>query len=360
MRDKIQVLMVGNHPSVKGGITSVIEQLRKYEWDKAGINMEFIATYIDANNVKKIVYFIVAYIKIFVRFIKAKPDVMHIHMSYKGSFQRKFAIHRLCKLFCVKDVIHLHGSEFEKWYGSVGNRTKKKIHKMLKECSKFVVLGERWEEKIYKIEPFTKLCVVSNTVNIPSEVSNWDEKEMCFLFLGVLIKRKGVSDLLDAIGCIKRQGKLENMKFIIAGSGQEENALKEKAKQMSLEERVEFVGWIDGEQKKSLLQRCQVLVLPSYNEGLPIAILEALSYGIPVIATDVGDIASAVKDGCSGYLFSPGDVELLAQKIISMRENVQDYKKMAIEARKISESKFSDKTYFEKIKECYFVSGEME
>ena len=94
---KIKVLMIGNHQSVKGGITSVIQQLLSFDWDSVGVEMKFIPTYIEASGIKKIAYFIRAYMNIEKEMRRNKPDIVHIHMSYRGSFYRKYAIHKLCK-----------------------------------------------------------------------------------------------------------------------------------------------------------------------------------------------------------------------------------------------------------------------
>ena len=302
---KIKVLMIGNHQSVKGGITSVIQQLLSFDWDSVGVEMKFIPTYIEASGIKKIAYFIRAYMNIEKEMRRNKPDIVHIHMSYRGSFYRKYAIHKLCKKYGVPDVIHLHGSEFQKWYNESDDRTKEKIRTLLRESASFIVLGEKWNKAIHDIEPKTKTVVVRNTVPVPNYTTSWNEKRFQFLFLGVLIKRKGVADLIQAISLLKKEGSLNNIKFVIAGSGAEEANLKQQARELQVESWIEFAGWTDGKAKERYLKDSQALVLPSYNEGLPMAVLEAISYGLPVIATDVGDMAAAVRDGENGYLIQP-------------------------------------------------------
>ena len=84
---KIKVLMIGNHQSVKGGITSVIQQLLSFDWDSVGVEMKFIPTYIEASGIKKIAYFIRAYMNIEKEMRTNKPDIVHIHMSYRGNMQ---------------------------------------------------------------------------------------------------------------------------------------------------------------------------------------------------------------------------------------------------------------------------------
>ena len=96
-----------------------------------------------------------------------------------------------------------------------------------------------------------------------------------------------------------------------------------------------------------------MLVLPSYNEGLPIAILEAISYGMPVVSTNVGDIASAVENDKNGYLIEPGDVESLANSLKKIFENKEKYMEMSNESRMIAECRFSDEKYFYDVKSIY-------
>ena len=124
--------MIGSHPKVKGGITSVISQLLSYDWNEKGIVMKFLPSYSYNNNIMKILFFIFVYFKIIFHFIFFRPDICHMHMSYKGSFQRKYIIQRLCLFFKIKNIIHLHGSEFEKYYNNSHEKNKLKINKILK------------------------------------------------------------------------------------------------------------------------------------------------------------------------------------------------------------------------------------
>lgn len=352
----IKVLMCGNHPSNKGGMTSVISQLRAYEWEKNGIKMKFIPTFYPANNIVKAGYFGIAYLKIAFSMIVDKTDIVHMHMSYKGSFKRKYLIHRLCKFFGVKDIIHLHGSEFEKWYCEVNEKTRQKIRTLLKECDNFFVLGEKWENVIKGMEPSAKTTIVMNAVSIPECVVQWNQERCQILYMGVLIPRKGLQNLLEAILKLKQSDRLGRECFAIAGSGEDETRLKEFCRQHDLEDIVRFYGWTSGEAKIKLMRESQISILPSYNEGLPISILEAISYGMPVISTDVGDISSAVKDQINGYLVRPGDVEQLAEKL-ELLNNQMVFEQMSKESRILAEQYFSEDKLFETIQECYIRLG---
>lgn len=347
----VKVLMVGNDSSVKGGITSVISQMMYHDWSENGIDIKFIPTYIETNNLGKVLFFANAYRKIKKEINTKKPDIVHIHMSYKGSFIRKYLIHKLCKKKSIPDIIHIHGSKFEKWYEDVDAKKKNKIRTLLKEADAVIVLGEKWDETIKKIEPLTNTVIVSNAVHIPEETVQWGEP-FKILFLGVLIKRKGVTDLLKAAKLLKNKLGLDRFKVVIAGTGCEEENLKAETQELGIDDVVKFVGWTDGEKKIELLKKCQMLVLPSYNEGLPIAILEAMSYGMPVVATDVGDISTAVLDGENGYLVQVGNVEQLYNCLDNVI-CVDTFKKFSFSSKQRCISEFSENRFFDTISRIY-------
>ena len=355
----IKVLMVGNDHSVKGGISSVISQILSHNWVDDGITMTFIPTYVEGGIIRKLLYFLNAYWEI-CNFIKHdRPNIVHIHMSYKGSFTRKFLIHKLCKKNNIPDIIHLHGSEFQKWYNEVGVNKRKRIRTLLQEANTFIVLGDKWNQIIKKIEPRTNTVVVSNTVHIPCDTVSWKEP-FKILYLGVLIKRKGVSDLLEAIKLLKEEFGGVNIKVVIAGSGTEEESLKKKSIELALENIIEFVGGADGEKKKNIILDCQMLVLPSYNEGLPMSILEAMSYGMPIVATDVGDIPSAVIDGVNGYLVKPGRIQDIADSIKRLVADRESYRLFSEASRKMAEEQFDEKFFFKTLRQIYCSLEEKE
>ena len=138
----MRILMLGNDARVKGGITSVISQMMKYDWEKQSIEMKFIPTYVDSSVFYKILFFFKAYVKIIIEFNKSKPDVVHMHMSYRGSFTRKYLIYKLCKRKGVQVVVHLHGSEFEKWFNKVNDGQKRRIRELLKEQELLLYWGK--------------------------------------------------------------------------------------------------------------------------------------------------------------------------------------------------------------------------
>ena len=92
-------------------------------------------------------------------------------------------------------------------------------------------------------------------------------------------------------------------------------------RQQNIENRIAYVGWIDAEQKKEILKNTMINVLPSYNEGLPMTILETMSYGIPNISTDIASIPEVINSGKNGFLIKPGDTRQLSEYIKQLCKN---------------------------------------
>ncbi|KIR02426.1 glycosyl transferase, group 1 [Lachnospiraceae bacterium TWA4] len=276
-----------------------------------------------------------------------------MHMSYKGSFIRKYLIFLLCQRYHIPTLVHLHGSEFQKWYQTLNPVIKHRVNQMLRDSNSVIVLGDFWKTTIDQIESRANTIIIRNAIKIPQECVVWNDKKFRIIFLGVLNRRKGTENLIRAFEIIKDSDKLNKIELVIAGSGPEEKYLKILCKERKLDCFIKFLGWVDSKEKRKLLKTGNLLVLPSYNEGLPISILEAISYGIPVVATNVGDIASAVFDGKNGYLVQPGDIMGLAEAILKIISDPSKYQDFSNQSKYIAKSKFSEENFFQKMLQCY-------
>jgi len=351
----MKVLMVGNHESVHGGITSVISQIRAHTWSEGKIDICFLPTYKGGNNVQKIIYFLGA-VRKYKRILKENtPDLVYMHMSHHGSFDRASVLQKLAEKHKIPTVVHLHGSEFEKYYNECSAKKKTEISDFFEKCSDVIVLGIRWEQYIHSIAPKANIHILNNSISIPASPVDQKLGEVNVLFLGVLFQRKGVADLLQAVKKLADSKVLEetHVRFQIGGTGPEEEKLKEYVADNHLEQYVNFLGWVDGERKLETLKNSQVFILPSYNEGLPIAILEAISFGMPVIATNVGSIAEAVLDEENGFLVTPGDID---GYVNALHRLITDYSlrvSMAKKSRELAKQDYDEKKYFVKLMEVF-------
>lgn len=347
--------MIGNHETVHGGITSVIKQILGHEWTEGDVDIRFLPSYKGGNNVQKILYFLGAVKEYKTILKKDSPDLVYMHMSHHGSFDRASVLQKIAKKHNIPTVVHLHGSEFKKYYGECSDKKRKAISGFFEDCGAVITLGTLWKQYIHSIAPKAKIHVLNNSIHIPQQTVTQEQAEVNVLFLGVLIQRKGVADLLQAVKKLVDGKKLEGIRvqFHIGGTGPEEEALKQYVRENQLDGYADFLGWVDGETKKKALETNQVFILPSYNEGLPIAILEAISYGMPVIATNVGSIAEAVLEGENGFLVNPGDV---GGYVNALQRLISDYplrQSMAKKSRDLAEKQYDEKKYFVKLAEVF-------
>lgn len=347
--------MIGNHESVHGGITSVIKQILDHEWTEGEVDIRFLPSYQGGNNVQKILYFLGAVKEYNTILKKDPPDLVYIHMSHHGSFDRASALQKIAKKYNIPTVVHLHGSEFKKYYDECSNKKRKAISGFFEDCGAVITLGTLWKQYIRSIAPKAKIHVLNNSIHIPRRTVTQEQDEVNVLFLGVLIQRKGVADLLQAVKELVDGKKFQGIRvrFHIGGTGPEEEALKQYVRDNQLDSCVDFLGWVDGETKKKALETNHVFILPSYNEGLPIAILEAISYGMPVIATNVGSISEAVQEEDNGFLVNPGDV---GGYVNALQRLITDYAlrlSMAKRSRELAEKEYDEKKYFVKLNEVF-------
>ncbi len=136
---------------------------------------------------------------------------------------------------------------------------------------------------------------------------------------GRLVELKGIEYLLSAASALRRE--FPGLRVEIAGSGPHRQKLEEGVAHCGLKGHVEFLGWIND--LNSVLPRWDVFVMPSLEEGFPIAALDAMAAGLPVVASSVGGVPELIQDGITGWFVPPGDVDALASRLRLLLSNPQ-------------------------------------
>lgn len=319
----MKVLMLGPGRKVKGGISSVVNNYYEAGIDKL-VNLKYLSTMLDGSIVLKLFTAFAAYVKFF--FTIHKYDLIHVHMASRASFYRKSGFIHISKKLNKKIVIHMHGGGFEKFYKSECSKKKQAyIQKTLNHADRIIVLSKSWE-KFFKeiVKESGKLLVFYNTVPVNQVEKNYNNVEL--LFLGSICKEKGIYDVLEVLPDIIK--KYQTVKFYIGGDG-EKDKLTTTIQQMKLQDNVKYLGWITGKEKERYLQHSTIYLLPSYFEGLPISLLEAMSFKCAVIATNVGGIPEVINHKDNGLLFFPGDKVKLKEYLLMLVENSELRKSIA-------------------------------
>lgn len=108
--------------------------------------------------------------------------------------------------------------------------------------------------------------------------------------------------------------------MIIAGTGDIGN-IKKASLERNIQNNISFPGWLDEIERDHYLKMSDIFFLPSYTEGMPMSILEAMGYGLPVVSTNIGGIPDLVKNNENGYLSDPGNTDEMAENILSILNN---------------------------------------
>ena len=343
-----KVCMIVQDPKVKGGIAAVISGYRgsKLEQDYSII---YVESYQDGSKLDKLVKAIKGYVHFVKVLIMDKPDLVHIHSSFGPSFYRKIPYIYMAKWWKLPVINHIHGSEFDKLYTNAAVKKQRLVEKVWGKCDKFIVLSEAWKDKFSCIIPREKMTVVENYSRLQPEM----ERTVCnnqILFLGAINPMKGCLDMVDVIYDLKKI--YPEVKMIIAGDGEIE-AVKAKAKEKGVLENLYFPGWVRGKEKEELLEKSDIFFLPSYTEGMPMSILDAMGYGLPIISTNVGGIPKLVQKGRNGRLYVPGDAIGMAAGIKELLEDDKQRVTFGKRSREIVEERYSLERHLEKVEQVY-------
>ena len=314
-----------------GGISAVIHAITESKtWRDDRIICLETAAYKDKKKIKKIATFIGALIKFVVLTITQKIDVIHIHSSFKYSFLRKSIFALIGNLFKKNVIFHIHASDFYSFYIDQKNYLLRKfINFILRKNSTNIVLCHDWKKKLKMSYGIDNVTVIRNPN--PNKILHRktlrSHEKVIFLFMGLYIPSKGIIDLIQATALIKREG-LDTFCMTLCGKGEMEREIDSKIEEYNLNGNIINKGWVSGEVKENCFKEADVLVLPSYKEGMPMVILEAFSYGLPVIATNISGIPELITHGENGFLFRPGDIESLAIYMKTMMSDAALRKRM--------------------------------
>ena len=331
------ILMLGPGREVKGGISSVVNVylnsnlINKYR-------IVYISTQVDGSKLWKLIQFIISIVFFFYQMSFSRNEIIHIHSASRSSFYRKSFFVLFSKLFRKKVILHIHGAEFKVFYHKEsGLLMKWFVRRIMNLSDEIIALSFNWKKDLEKIVSFGKeIKVLPNPVSVPGYKRDYkDSNPIKILFMGRLGERKGVYDLIKVAEGIDL--KHNNIKFILCGDGDIEK-VRRMVNTMGIDQYFEIPGWT--QDKVTFFKKADIYVLPSYNEGMPMSILEAASYGLPIISTPVGGIGEVIEDGVNGFLVNPGDIEALKEKILLLVNSVELRTRMSKEALRIVKEKF--------------------
>lgn len=304
--EKPKVLMIGPARSVHGGISGVVNNY--YE---AGLQEQtqlcYIGTMTEGSKLRKLLKAGCS----LVCFAAKLPfyRIVHVNVASDASLVRKSYFIRLAKLFGKKLVIHQHGGDIENYYRQQPERGQRRIRRIFDRADVLLVLSPVLERFFKELVEPSKVRLFPNAVMCPQTVEK-SYGQQRLLFLGRLCKEKGLAELFEVLPELHEE--FPQMHLYLGGIWEDE-ALREQAERMN--RYVTELGWIQGEEKREYLQSCDIFVFPTYFEGQPVSVLEAMAYRCGIVASAVGGIPQMITDGQTGLLIEPKDKESLGSAL---------------------------------------------
>lgn len=304
-----EILFVG--PLTQGGMTSVI-----LSYAAMYRPFRLICSYRGGSPLKKRLTAALGLAKMALVLI-AHPSIriVHIHTASNNSFRRKAKFAALARKMGRKVVMHVHGGGFKEFYATDPDGIRSELIK----CDEVVCLSETWAD-FFRSIGIHNLSVINNPVQEPVRVPVRKDGLVHILFLGLIDPQKGIFDIVEMIAEDPQiwRGRI---KLHIGGEGPSLDQLHSFIEKNGIADIVHCEGWVKDKQKQLLMSMADIVILPSYIEGLPISILEAMTYGIPVVSTPVGGIPSLISDGENGLLCQPGDKEAFRNALSRLVDN---------------------------------------
>ena len=274
---------------------------------------------------------------------RRRPSIVHLNTSLNpGAYWRDLAYLLTAKLCGARVVYQVHGGKLpQRFLGRVGAAF---LRATLKLPDAIVVLASEELEAYRAFVPGQAIALLPNGVDCAryarqARVCTHPTRPLELLYVGRIAAEKGLYEALKGLSLARTRGVCARL--IVAGGGPERTRLERYARELGMAEHVWFPGPVAGERKARLFLHADALVLPSYSEGLPYALLEGMAAGATPIATPVGAIADVVADGVHGLLVPPRDADAIAAAIGRLAADRACLARMSVACRKRIASAYS-------------------
>lgn len=292
------------------------------------------------------------YIKLFL--IMPKYDLLVVNPSLKtNAIPRDTFSVRIARFWGKKTCVFWRGFNEEFFDNVVRYQYKKKLQKGLFNVSHTIVLGKNIYEKYHSIGLNTPYSLGSTFLEeefMSKSPKSFRDNRFCILFMARLIKEKGVFESLDAFKVFQKTH--PEAKLVIAGNGEELTAIENIISSNCIQN-ISLMGDVRGEKKKACFEEADVYLFPSYTEGMPNSVLEAMGMGLPIISSSVGAVPDFFEDGKMGILMKGHSTEetLCALELLYSKRDI--FPEISEYNRYYAANHFVDKIVIEKLEHVF-------
>ncbi|HYG54362.1 MAG TPA: glycosyltransferase family 4 protein [Burkholderiales bacterium] len=342
-----RLAMLGAAPETRGSIASVVETYRALglfsRWP-----IEYIVTHTDGTPLERLGAWRRAARLLAAELAQHRRLAVHLHTT-----PQRLALDSVffgaALLARAPVLVHLHGGGFGGLYERAGTPGRTLIPMLLERAAAVGVNSEALRTWV------SKLTRNANVVHLPDPVAIPEARQAApvpglVVFLGRLEARQGIFDLLEALGTLRKH--VPELRLVCAGEG-DRDAVTRHAERLGLASAVKFTGWVGPSGKRALLESAAAFALPSYDEGIPVSLLEAMAAGVPSVASRVDGVTEVVVDGVSGLLVPPGDRATLARALKEILLDVERAARLGGAARESVRRRFGAERTIAPLEDIY-------
>ena len=332
-----RVVIVGSGFEVRGGVSAVAGV-----WARSGLlgrwGARYLATHCDGSAARKLGCAARAWLR-FARALRVREvSLLHVHLNSDASFWRKALFIAAARMARVPYVLHVHCGGFADFHRlRCGALSRAVVRRVFRGAAAVIALSEAAARELEAIDPRRDIEVIPNPVELPPVAARVAAGAPRVAFLGALTEAKGVFDLLRAWPAVLAAA--STARLVLAGAG-DEAGVRALARELAIAHSVELPGWIAGAAKVALLREATVFVLPSHREAMPMALLEAMAAGLPVVATPVGAVP-AMLGSDRGVLVPVARPSSLANALLELLRDDRRRHALGEAARRHIEENFS-------------------
>jgi glycosyltransferase involved in cell wall biosynthesis len=366
-QDKPRVLVSGHLPPPIGGIATYTLALLNSSLPEL-VDLSFVQTSSQKRplsssgrfTLSNLIWAVLDCVRFTRYLIRHHPSVTHISTAFGFSFLKHSVCVWIARIGGVRVLLHprcsitilyLSRSKFCQWY----------IRLVIHQTSGVLALSREWLQ-LNSIVPSCKIYYLPNAIDqtpyrkIAEErlAQSGKDTPPRILYLGYVGKDKGSFDLIEAVKILKSEGEIFNIDIVGDELHKgEKDELTERVRIEDLSECVQIHSATYGDEKLAFFREADIFVYPSYHEGLPNAISEAMACALPIVATNVGGIPDQVVNGVNGILVDPGKPEQLASALARLFNQKPLRKEMQKKGYRLAVEKFDMKSYIPKLVDIY-------
>ncbi len=302
-------------------MASVVRLMALEAAEDPGVTLTIVPTYRDVGRVERLRTWVTGVVRVSRLLLAGEVDVLHVHLSHGGSVVRKAFPMAVARHRGVPVVLHAHSFNFATWYDGLPARGRSLTRRVLRADTVIVLSPSQREVYQQRLDVVPESVVeVANPASLPDDTRITPRVDpnapMGVVFLGRYGERKGIIDLVAAVSRLT-PAERAGLHVVTAGDG-EIDQLRVDVDALGLTDTIDVQGWLEPAERDELLSRSEVFVLPSYDEALPMAIIEAMAFRLVPVVTPVGGLPDLVHDGENGIVVDVDDPDGISSALRSL------------------------------------------